>query len=290
MLPINQPLQNLINAGITHLASCWQIDRTDGVTLLFTDHDAILTINGVNFLPAGSFSASARQKTSGLNEHNLEIVGVLDSTAITHEDLRAGRYREAKVTEYVVDWKYPWIGIIATHVWWIGDTTFEDGKWSAAMTGITRWFSPAIGRIYGRICNWDLGDANCRFDTSTITVTPAFVNTVVAGFAKKKFISPGLIGAGAAAFLNGKVTWLSGDNAGIAAEVKNFNTLTGEVDLYFAMPADIQVGDSYSIVRGCDKASTTCIGVFNNIVNFGGFPFIPGTDASLQYPGMKIPT
>lgn len=77
-------------------------------------------------------------------------------------------------------------------------------------------------------------------------------------------------------FQGGVLTWLTGLNAGLKKEVKSY--YPNYVFLTEAMPYTIQIGDTYSMTAGCDKISTTCYGRFNNIVNFRGFPTVPGTD------------
>ena len=42
------------------------------------------------------------------------------------------------------------------------------------------------------------------------------------------------------------------------------------------------LGDTYTIVAGCDKTAATCKARYANLVNFRGEPFIPGTDAILR--------
>lgn len=37
----------------------------------------------------------------------------------------------------------------------------------------------------------------------------------------------------------------------------------------------LDIGDTVKVYAGCDKLNTTCSTKFNNILNFGGFPFIP---------------
>jgi uncharacterized phage protein (TIGR02218 family) len=44
------------------------------------------------------------------------------------------------------------------------------------------------------------------------------------------------------------------------------------------MPYPVAVGDQFTISAGCDRSMGTCIGRFNNIVNFRGEPYVPGTD------------
>jgi hypothetical protein len=72
-------------------------------------------------------------------------------------------------------------------------------------------------------------------------------------------------------FSFGKVTWLTGQNAGFVMEVKAFSP--GVVTLGMAMP--------YTISAGCDKGIGTCNTRFNNIIHFRGEPYIPGPDILL---------
>ena len=45
-----------------------------------------------------------------------------------------------------------------------------------------------------------------------------------------------------------------------------------------------QVADTFNIIAGCDKLAATCKTKFSNMVNFGGFPFIPGNDKMIRTP------
>ncbi|MFI3270563.1 MAG: phage BR0599 family protein [Pseudomonadota bacterium] len=40
----------------------------------------------------------------------------------------------------------------------------------------------------------------------------------------------------------------------------------------------LEVGDSVTLYKGCDKTTSTCQSRFNNILNYGGFPFMPDID------------
>jgi len=43
-------------------------------------------------------------------------------------------------------------------------------------------------------------------------------------------------------------------------------------------------GDSVRLEAGCDKRAETCRVKFNNLVNFQGFPHLPGEDWLMAYP------
>ena len=43
-------------------------------------------------------------------------------------------------------------------------------------------------------------------------------------------------------------------------------------------------GDRFRVVAGCDKRAETCRAKFANLLNFRGFPHIPGDDWVTAYP------
>ena len=46
----------------------------------------------------------------------------------------------------------------------------------------------------------------------------------------------------------------------------------------------IAAGDTFTVTAGCDKQFATCHDRFDNVVNFRGFPHIPGNDFVVRYP------
>lgn len=81
-------------------------------------------------------------------------------------------------------------------------------------------------------------------------------------------------------YQGGIVTWLTGNNAGLSIEVKNYSPKY--VFVAERQIGKIQVGDTYRISAGCDKKISTCHERFNNVINHQGFALIPGTDAFLS--------
>ena len=81
-------------------------------------------------------------------------------------------------------------------------------------------------------------------------------------------------------FAYGYVKFTSGANAGYAMEVRSFSP--GAVGLAIPFPNAIAVGDAFTIVAGCDRSMGTCKTRFNNLVNFRGEPYVPGTDTILK--------
>ncbi len=55
------------------------------------------------------------------------------------------------------------------------------------------------------------------------------------------------------------------------------------VSLLEAPVRSVAIGDTFAIRAGCDKRLETCRAKFGNVVNFRGFPHIPGQDAVIRY-------
>ena len=90
-------------------------------------------------------------------------------------------------------------------------------------------------------------------------------------------------------FRAGKLAFTSGANDGLSVEVKNHrNDGAVTIELWQVMPEPIAAGDTFVISAGCDKRFQTCHERFNNIINFRGFPHIPGNDFVVSYPLCRL--
>jgi len=285
---ISNALRSLLDAKVHSIATCWKLERTDGEILRFTDCDKLLTIEGETYTPMNSLSATARQSLSGFKEDNLEAVGIISDDAITHDDLQAGKYYEAKITETIVDHRHPWAGIYGRNVYWLTESKFSDNRWEGKLEGLGRWLRPKVGDMYTHECRHELGDSICRVNLSSIEESGAvFLVDTDPLLARAKFECTGLT-KGSGYFSFGRLTWTSGANNGQIVNVKE--SLFGPpytIELQLPALYAIEPNDTFDIVAGCDKLRTTCKNKFNNFVNFGGFPFIPGRDKTLQVPSVR---
>ena len=93
-----------LGLGATTVARAWAVTRRDGVTLGFTDHDRPLSFEGVAFSPDSGLEARAVIAGTGLAVDNAEALGALSSDAITEGDIEAGRYDNAAVRLWHVNW------------------------------------------------------------------------------------------------------------------------------------------------------------------------------------------
>ena len=94
-----------LQTGVTTVCRAWSVRRQDGVVLGFTDHDIDLSFDSILFRASSGMTASALQQSSGLSVDNSEAVGALSDAAISEADLIAGRYDEAEVKMWLVNWR-----------------------------------------------------------------------------------------------------------------------------------------------------------------------------------------
>lgn len=258
----------------TTLATCWKITRRDGVTKAFTDHDRDLVVSGTTYVAAAGYSASAIESSADFAADNLEAEVVFSDAGITESDLIAGLYDFAAVEILLVNWSSPADGGMILRRGTLGEVTLKNGRASAELRGLLQQLQQTVGRIYGRRCDADLGDARCGVTLASFTVTGTVSSVTTA---REVFVV-----STPPSRAEGKLTWTSGANNGLSMEVRALSGST--ITLALPMPYDIAAGDAYSVYAGCDKNLSTCKTVFDNVVNFRGYPHIPGQDRILSYP------
>lgn len=292
MLTIEPGPRTLLEGRSKRLASLWRITRRDGRVFRFTVHDRILpyreeSYSTFEYTPVQGIDPSSREMPNGLEDVNLEVDGVT-GTVISSADLRAGLFRKAVVEEFIVDWRFPWAGAITGYKYTLESVRFNGEDWKGDLSGVGRRLQQRVGGRHARRCLVDLGSAKCGvvlgpFTLTAMTVAIVDTNTPLQVFT---FTGGGAL-TGDEVFTEGEVRWTGGANDGLVSEIQQSLDRTGgthTVTLYLPTPNPIVVGAEFTIVAGCRKTFTVCVGDFANGINFRGFPTMPGSDKSLQGP------
>lgn len=271
-------------SGSTTLARAFELRRTDGVVLGFTDHDRDLAFGGVTFRADSGLTAKALQQTTGLSVDNTEAFGMLRSDAITEADILAGRYDGAEVLAWLVNWADVSVRALQFRGH-LGEITRSGGGFTAELRGLAELLNQPQGMIYHGRCSAVLGDQRCRFDLSQPGYAVERPVEEVEGARVFRFRN--FSGFSDRFFEKGRFRVLTGPAAGLVGVVKNDRVTSAEertVELWQAMGAGLVRGDSVRIEAGCDKAEDTCRLKFANLLNFRGFPDIPGEDWLMAFP------
>jgi uncharacterized phage protein (TIGR02218 family) len=278
MKTISGPFQAHLDSGATTCCYCWKIVRRDSTILGFTEHDEKLTFAGVTFEAATSFQASQISQSLGMNVDNVDAAGALSSDAISESDLIAGRYDDAAVTLYYVNWMdvSQYTVILAGN---IGEIKRSGIAFSAELRSLTNRLNQKTGRVFQRVCDAVFSDARCGFNKASVTY-PAAVTAVAS---PRSFKASGL---GAALSLQrGVVIWTAGPNNGLSYDIKAWVPGSpATIELWTPCAFTPIVGNTFNAVAGCLLTREYCRDVFNNLVNFQGFPDMPGNDALTRTP------
>ncbi len=277
MRDIPSALHAKLDSGVTTLCHCWKLTRRDAVVQGFTDHDDDLVIDGVTYRAGTGFTSSEATSRFDLSVDGAEIAGALSDDALGESDLAAGRYDAASVETWLVDWSDVSLRVLTARST-LGEVRREGQAFSAELRGLADTLSQDTGRLFTARCSADLGDAHCKFDL--VAAGLQCEGSVMSIEATSTIVASGLDEFAEGVFTGGKLTWTGGSNAALSVEIKEHRMASGHarLSLWQAMPEAIASGDAFIIAAGCDKRFVTCRERFNNVVNFRGFPHIPGND------------
>lgn len=129
------------------------------------------------------------------------------------------------------------------------------------------------------------------FDSTVIVQarTPIFNYAAVTSTVDNRTFHATAISQDAAKMYSGKITWLSGNNAGKTSFVRIWDDTGKQAKLYAELRADIQVGDKFIWARGCDKTLPSCFDI-GNVTNMRAEPYLPGPTKVIEFMTVNAPT
>ncbi|OWU85316.1 phage protein [Oceanicola sp. 22II-s10i] len=272
-----------LGTGATTVCHAWRLERADGVVMGFTDHDVDLGFDGLVFRAGSGLTALALQQGTGLAVDNSEAIGALSDAAIREADIEAGRFDGA----VLVAWLVNWANVDERQVVFrgtLGEIRRSDGMFRAELRGLTEALNQPVGRVYQRPCSAVLGDGACGVDLGAPGYRAEVA--VVAVEDRAVFRFGALDGFDFGWFQRGRLEVLSGAAAGLSGVVKR-DVIEGgarRIELWQPVRAEIVAGDMVRLEAGCDRRFETCRLKFDNVLNFQGFPDIPGEDWIMASP------
>jgi len=271
---------------VTQRAQIWKITRRDGVVFRFTSLDRDLVFGSETYRACASLNPSASENASQLGATgNIELDGIIDDDSITEADLYGGKFDDAFVTIDLVAWGEDAESPRRIASGWTGELSQGETGFRMEVLGAgSRLDQQALVTVVAPGCRWSgLQDPRCGVDVDALSLTG-----IVSSAPSRGRILALLDDDGAGRqWQNGVIIFGSGQNAGDRAEVKTVDFDTGEIVLW-ASPAYLaQPGDIFVLQPGCDLAIDGGCTVYANVINFGGFPDVPGSDALMETPDAK---
>lgn len=287
MRSVSPSLQAKLDRRASTFCACWRLARRDGVVMGFTDHDRDLEFNATLFRADAGLSATEFESGVGLAPATGEAAGALRADGLNEADLLNGLYDGASVEIWLVDWSDASDRLLLD-IGTIGEVRRGDLVFSAELRSGAHYFDQPQGRAFQHACSADLGDGRCGVDLAAAD----FKTTgAVVSFEGGVLTADLANGFDTGFFAGGALTFVGGANAGARFTVKSHRQEGARASLaLWTPPARAPLaGDGFGLVAGCDKSAATCRTKFANIVNFRGFPHMPGNDRVIAYPGSLAP-
>lgn len=275
MKTVSANLKAHLQGEVLTTCTLWKITRADSSVFGFTDCSRDILYSGVNYLASTGHTPSSIKTTSTLGVDNLEVQSVLDSSTITESDIQAGLWDYAQVEIVLVNYLSLADGHMMLRKGWLGNIKTGRNNFIAELRGMMQPLQQSIGRTYTTACDAALGNTRCGIALASFTAS----GTVTTATSARQFTDTSRTEA-AGYFNSGLITWTSGANNTYQMEVKT--SASGVITLQQVMPNAISLGDTYSMSAGCDKLLATCKTKFSNVINFRGFPHVPGTDKMIS--------
>lgn len=278
---------------LTHLARpahtrcrMLRLDLVNGDVLAVTDHDRDLAFDlgdgEAAYSPRTGIMASDVALSAGFDADDLEVSGPLVEEAtedwhVTRAMVLGGKFDDAVARFFQVNWQAPGDGAIAILKGYVVLAEVEGSRFKLTIHSEISKFRQEIGRVISPYCDADFGDARCGYAVVPVAATVvsvvdarSFTVSFTGAYANDYF------NKGTAAFQTGALA------GGRPVEISDWSA-AGAVTLWTELPQPPDVGDTLDLAQGCDKTRAACM-AFDNILNFRGFPDVPGSDQVLKYP------
>lgn len=217
-------------------------------------------------------------RVPGLSRTPIEDTGEISKSSLTltaPEDFQVSAlfevYPPSDVVELEVfriqrsdptDVKTQWIGRVLNASWGVGFSTLT------CESLLTRLKQPGLRRIYAKNCPHLLYGSDCRASLIDFEEVVVLEGILSDGF---QLLSSTFDTFVDGFFAGGKMEFDFGggnvERRGIREHVGSLITLTHPIP---GLPTTAEI----SAWPGCDRTKPTCVSKFNNLVNYGGFPYM----------------
>lgn len=258
---------------------CLRIVPNWGDAIYLTGHVKDLVIGSNTYRTDYGYEFTGQSSNSTFAPGSLDITGIADLAGVDYDEIISGVFDNARIYAFATTWTNPVEDEEPIGLAFMGRITLQDTRYKAEVMMAIDALNQVVGDTYSAACPKKFGGqefAGCGIDLAAITVTGAITGVV----SNSQFSDSGRT-EDDDYFGEGTISFTTGANAGLKPmEIKTYTGASGTIIVHEAFHYPVTIGDQYSMIPGCRKRKSDCIDKWNNIVNFGGFSFIP---TSSQY-------
>lgn len=260
-------------------AKCLRIECRNGLIIRLTRYPNNLVMsNGAVYETDSGYDFTGYEATASLSPSAIDVEGFAGVGGITRDAIQSGVFDGARAYLFACDYTNPVEDYEPITASIMGKTTLEDDKYRTEEMALIDALNQATGLTYTAQCRHafgSMGYAECKKDLAALTVTGTITH-VTSGSSFRDSARA----EAADYFKGGRVEFTSGANAGLKAQEVKAHAADGTLATFEPFYYPPAVGDTYTLIPGCDKSLAACRDRWDNVINFGGFPNMP---TSSQY-------
>ncbi|ALT58007.1 tail assembly protein [Pseudomonas phage SM1] len=245
---------------------CYRFTRSS-VVFAYTSANRNITLNNIEFKSGSQIADPGFENTGGMDASTVEITIHIDS-----EISRAFQaFPPSNGVNLVIwdghygsdDFVVTWMGLVETASW--PDSITCKLSCQSLASSMTQ---PGLRRCWQRGCSNTLYDEDCRVNPEAYRV-----DDQVASMDGLSVDVALLVGFPDDYFSGGYITFTTQDGF---AELRGVRRQTGRHFVLLGGTAGLYTGAAVALYPGCNRVIATCHDKFNNSVNYGGQPHLPG--------------
>lgn len=223
-----------------------------------------VTVDGVSWT-AVLINRSAIENTSSADKSTIKITvarsnPIADLFRISPPSdvvtIKVKRYHRGDNDTRVI-----WMGRVVNCEWRGAEATLSCEPVTVSMNRV------GLRRLYQRSCPHRLYGSKCGISKATYSI-PGTVDSI-----SGNTVSVSEADAAADGYYSGgEISWVTPEGV---TEMRQITNHTGAVLTLSLAIQGLAAGEAVTISAGCNRSSTTCRTKFNNLPNYGGFPYIP---------------
>lgn len=252
---------------------CLRIVPVAAAPIYLTHHPRTLTMSGHAYLSGSGYDFTGYSAAANLSPAMVDLEGIAGFCGIGYAEIGSGLFDGARAYLFATTWNAPVEDeepIVASI---LGKTSLMDGRYRIEEMALIDALNQSIGKTYTASCPKTFGGteyAGCMKALGPLTVTGT-----LSAVTSSSIVRDAARTETADYFAAGTLQFTSGANAGLKPlEIKRHEA-DGTLEVFepfFYLPV---VGDTYTLIPGCRKRLADCRDKWANVVNFGGFSFVP---------------
>lgn len=280
-MPATTPQKESLASNIVWPCDIWEIVAKDGTTARYASHSRNLTYDG------DVYSATPNEPSTsviqiGLEADTSEMIGVFDD-AITKVNVEAEKWKGAAIVkQIIIDYRDPALGTVRKQKGYVGKIEpIGAHAFKLEFRSITDLLRQKVGDLTSN------SDRISALAGLGIDVAPFTHATTVTAVTDRRIFQIDYEQLSADYFVNGKITWASGNNNGRSMEIKTAVASGGNtnLELHLPMPSTITIGDNVTAIRGykLTREDAKLIGA-TAVLNSAAEWDVPSLSFTLKYP------